>query len=151
MIQRTTKKIESLTDAVYERTGAIKEFKLCEGLPAVDLQSVGRHVYAEEGGAPFFEVEVVDPAEDYLVLMRKAFDLDALKALLARDDMSFVFDGMHGVAGPYAASLLEALAYASGIGHDPSRIDVGASGSRNRSPRAAGGHRHLYLTFLSCS
>ena len=98
--------LESLTDAVYERTGAIKEFKLCEGLPAVDLQSVGRHVYAEEGGAPFFEVEVVDPAEDYLVLMRKAFDLDALKALLARDDMSFVFDGMHGVAGPYAASLL---------------------------------------------
>ena len=26
----------------------------------------------------------------------------ALKALLARPDFSFLFDGMHGVAGPYA-------------------------------------------------
>ena len=29
----------------------------------------------------------------------------ALKALLARPDFSFLFDGMHGVAGPYARAV----------------------------------------------
>ena len=34
--------------------------------------------------------------------LRKKIKTGALKALLARPDFSFLFDGMHGVAGPYA-------------------------------------------------
>jgi phosphoglucomutase len=48
---------------------------------------------------------VIDPTEDYLQLMASLFDLEALRALLSRPDMSFVFDGMHGVAGPYAHAI----------------------------------------------
>ena len=40
--------------------------------------------------------------EDYLKLLRKIYDFNALSALLRRPDFKFAFDGMHGVAGPYA-------------------------------------------------
>jgi phosphoglucomutase len=37
--------------------------------------------------------------------MSSLFDLAALRAFLSRPDMGFVFDGMHGVAGPYAHAI----------------------------------------------
>lgn len=47
-------------------------------------------------------LQVFDPVEDYLKLLRTIFDFDALKALLRKPDFTFTFDGMHGVSGPYA-------------------------------------------------
>lgn len=38
-----------------------------------------------------------------MALLKTVFDFPSLKALLARPDFSFVFDGMHGVAGAYAS------------------------------------------------
>ena len=49
--------------------------------------------------------QVIDPTEDYVKLMSSLFDFDAIRSLLARPDMSFVFDAMHGVAGPYARAI----------------------------------------------
>ena len=46
--------------------------------------------------------QVIDEVEDYLKLLRKIYDFNALSALLRRPDFKFAFDGMHGVAGPYA-------------------------------------------------
>lgn len=40
--------------------------------------------------------------EDYLKLLRKIYDFNSLSTLLHRPDFKFAFDGMHGVAGPYA-------------------------------------------------
>lgn len=34
--------------------------------------------------------------------MKELFDFDQIKALIARSDFTMCFDGMHGVAGPYA-------------------------------------------------
>lgn len=45
---------------------------------------------------------MIDPVEDYLKLIHKIYDFGALRKLLARKDFKFTFDGMHGVAGPYA-------------------------------------------------
>ena len=43
--------------------------------------------------------QVIDPVTDYLKLLRSIFDFPALKALFARPDFKFLFDGLHGVAG----------------------------------------------------
>jgi len=48
---------------------------------------------------------VIDPCEDYVALLHQVFDMNAIKTLLARPDMSFLMDGMGGVAGPYAHAL----------------------------------------------
>jgi len=54
-------------------------------------------------------VHVVDSAESYVDLMRKLFDLDALKTFMNRPDFSMLFDGMHGAAGPYAMKIFREL------------------------------------------
>ena len=100
--------LEAFTDAVHARTNTLSEYRICDELPEVDLSTPARHIFSEAGAS--FEVEVIDPTEDYLALLRQCFDLDAIKQLLAREDMSLAFDGMHGVAGPYAKAVLgEAL------------------------------------------
>lgn len=35
-------------------------------------------------------------------LLKTIFDFSAIKALLAREDFSVLYDSMHGVQGPYA-------------------------------------------------
>jgi len=98
--------LESLTDAVHERSKEVTEYKLCADLPDIDLSHEGRYVFRDaEGATPYFEVEVIDPTEDYAKLMQQYFDFNALRDLLSRPDMDFVFDGMHGVAGPYARAI----------------------------------------------
>ncbi len=47
-------------------------------------------------------MSVIDSCDDYVALMKELFDFGQIKALLARNDFKMCFDGMHGVAGPYA-------------------------------------------------
>jgi len=53
-----------------------------------------------------FELEVVDPVEDYMATLKEVFDFDALKKFLARKDFKMTFDAMHAVTGPYASRIL---------------------------------------------
>ena len=55
-------------------------------------------------------MQVFDPVEDYVKLLRTIFDFDALKALLRKPDFTFTFDGMHGVSGPYASRIFVQVA-----------------------------------------
>jgi len=104
--------LEAFTDAVHKRTNTLSEYRISDQLPEVDLSIAARHVFTEvtgEGAAAAkrtFEVEVIEPTEDYVALLRRCFDMDAIRTLLRREDMSVVFDGMHGVAGPYAKAVL---------------------------------------------
>ena len=50
-------------------------------------------------------VTVMDNADFYVDLMKSLFDFDSIKRLLDRPDFTMCFDGMHGVAGPYAKKI----------------------------------------------
>ena len=39
-------------------------------------------------------------------MLKECFDFDAIRALLARPDFTFVYDSMNGVQGPYAERIL---------------------------------------------
>lgn len=90
---------EKITDAIYARTQQITRF-LSTDTPDVDLGTLGSHRVHQT------QVEVIDAVADYLALMRKLFDFDALRRLFA-SGFTLAFDAMHAVTGPYAHAILE--------------------------------------------
>ncbi len=52
------------------------------------------------------QVEVIDPVEDYLALLKEVFDFDLLREFIKRPDFSVEFDAMHAVTGAYAGPIL---------------------------------------------
>ena len=72
--------------------------------------------------------QVIDPVEDYLHLLKHIYDFGTLKAFLHRPDFKFVFDGMHGVAGPYAQRVFVKVCL-PGCGHAQEAVATGAKAS----------------------
>ena len=91
---------ESLTSKILEHTKKIDRYVWTEELIDIDLS---KPAIKRLGGGK--TVEVIDAATDYVALMREIFDFEALAAFVARKDFSMVFDGMHGVAGPFAKAI----------------------------------------------
>lgn len=42
-------------------------------------------------------------------MISSIFDFGKIKKLFARNDFSFIFDGMHGIAGPYAKKIFHEM------------------------------------------
>jgi phosphoglucomutase len=90
---------EKVTDLIYEKTKAIREYKILDA-PDLDLDAPGTF---DLGG---MAVEVIDPVADYAELMESLFDFPALKAMFA-DGFTMSMDSMSAVTGPYATEILE--------------------------------------------
>ena len=90
---------ESVTDAIFARTGELTEYRIIEAAD-LDLTALGK---TRLGG---MEVEIVDPVTDYAALMEKLFDFAAIRDLFA-SGFTMRFDAMHAVTGPYAHEILE--------------------------------------------
>jgi phosphoglucomutase len=90
---------EKVTDAIYARTLKISEYRSAD-TPDLDLDVIGSQRVGD------LLVEVIDPVADYLALMRRLFDFDALKRLFA-SGFTLAFDAMHAVTGPYAHAIFE--------------------------------------------
>ena len=90
---------EEVMEGIFSRTGRISEYRIMEA-GEVDIGSTGT---SRLGG---MDVEVVDPVADYVRLMERLFDFDAISTLL-RGGFRMRFDAMHAVTGPYAREILE--------------------------------------------
>ncbi|RHY01590.1 hypothetical protein DYB36_003132 [Aphanomyces astaci] len=93
---------EKLTDEIFHNTKIVSSYKIAAAFPDVDVSVVGKTAVKSDDGSRTVVVEVFDAAEDHVHLLKSIFDFGAIKALLARDDFSFVYDCMSGVQGPYA-------------------------------------------------
>ena len=90
---------ESVTEAMYQRTTELAEYRICEAQD-VDLGRIGRHRLGE------MVVDVVDPVADYAALMETLFDFPAIRAMFAAG-FRMRMDSMCAVTGPYAVEILE--------------------------------------------
>eukprot|EP00033_Pygsuia_biforma_P001024 GCRY01001169.1.p1 GENE.GCRY01001169.1~~GCRY01001169.1.p1 ORF type:complete len:489 (+),score=103.72 GCRY01001169.1:375-1841(+) len=87
---------ESTTSLIFEQTKTLSEYHTAD-IPDVNLSQIAVHTYE-----PDFSVEVIDPVEDYLVLMKEIFDFDSIRKLVVKPGFSILCDGLHGVDGSYA-------------------------------------------------
>jgi len=90
---------ETLTEAVYRRTLALKEVRISDA-PDIDMDRLGMQAVEQ------MQVAVIDPVADYAAVMRELFDFDLLRGLFQRG-FTMRFDAMHAVGGPYAKAILE--------------------------------------------
>lgn len=92
---------EKVTEAIYEQSQKISEYRIFEA-PDVDIDTLGERRF----GA--MVVEVFNPVTDYIGLMGKLFDFDAIRVLFA-SGFRMRYDAMHAVTGPYAKAILEGM------------------------------------------
>lgn len=88
-----------VSDKIFEQTKNITEFKILN-TDDVKLDKLGTITVGS------MEVEIVDPIKDYVELMEKIFDFNAIKKLFA-DGFTMRFDAMNAVTGPYAIEIFE--------------------------------------------
>ncbi|KAF9952440.1 Phosphoglucomutase-2 [Mortierella alpina] len=86
---------ESVTEKIYEITQKLTSYKEVQ-LDAVDLSTIGTQRIGS------LEVEIIDSVADYVVLLKNIFDFTLIKSFLkSNPEFTVLFDGMHGVTGPY--------------------------------------------------
>jgi len=122
---------ESMTDAIYKDTRTISSYKICKGIPDIDLSKEGIHQF--DG----FTIEVIDTTIDYVNMSKTIFDFDALRALVSRPDFKMCYDAMHGVAGEYAQKI-----FVEELGAPPSSLM-----NAEPKPDFGGGHPDPNLTY----
>ncbi|MGL4996066.1 MAG: alpha-D-glucose phosphate-specific phosphoglucomutase, partial [Deefgea sp.] len=92
---------EKITEAIYERTTTISEYKTYSS-EAIDIESLGEYTLGE------MQVAVIDPVSDYAELMESLFDFDKIRAWFA-SGKRMRFDSMCAASGPYATRIIEGL------------------------------------------
>ncbi|MCK5877756.1 MAG: alpha-D-glucose phosphate-specific phosphoglucomutase, partial [Candidatus Marithrix sp.] len=88
---------EKITDAIYEHSQYITEYKII-ATDSINLSQIGK--------AKDIPVEIIDPVADYAELMEELFDFTAIKKLF-NSGFKMCFDAMHAITGPYAKTILE--------------------------------------------
>lgn len=48
---------------------------------------------------------MIDSTKEYVDFMKTLFDFDKIKSFINSGNFSMMFDGMHGVSGPYAKEI----------------------------------------------
>ena len=123
---------ESLTAKITVHTKTLEQYRIAENEVTYDLSKPG---LKRIGGGR--NLVVIDAAALYVELMEGIFDFEALRAFVQRKDFSMVYDGMHGVAGPFAKAI-----FVDKLGLDDSVL-------QNCEPKQdfGGGHPDPNLTY----
>ena len=91
----------AVTDRIFEESKKISEYKICDSKD-IDLKNLGLQKLED------MEIEVIDPVADYVEMMQRIFDFDALKQLF-KSGFTIRFDAMNAVTGPYAIRIFEEI------------------------------------------
>ncbi|KAJ6021902.1 Phosphoglucomutase [Penicillium herquei] len=90
---------ETVTNKIFETSLSLKSYNYVD-IPDVDTSSIGTKTYGP------LEIEVVHSTADYVTMMKEIFDFDLIKEFLStHKDFKVLFDGMHGVTGPYGVDI----------------------------------------------
>jgi phosphoglucomutase len=90
----------SFTDAVYEISRSLSEYKIAES----DDIALDKQYTCNIGD---MQIDVIDSVSDYADLMEHLFDFVKIKSLFKSGLLTMCFDAMHAVTGPYGKAIFE--------------------------------------------
>ncbi|KAL5614876.1 hypothetical protein BROUX41_004957 [Berkeleyomyces rouxiae] len=92
---------ESVTNKIYEVSKTLTSYKLAD-IPDIDISTIGTKMYGS------LEVEIIDSTADYVEMLKEIFDFDVIRSFFSsHPEFRVLFDGMHGVTGPYGRAIFE--------------------------------------------
>ncbi|KAI1417082.1 phosphoglucomutase 2 [Hypoxylon sp. FL1857] len=92
---------EGVTNKIFETSKSLTSYKISD-IPDIDITTIGTRTY---GG---LEVEIVDSTADYMQMLKEIFDFPLIKKFFSQNpDFKVLFDGLHGVTGPYGKAIFE--------------------------------------------
>ncbi|KAL7627888.1 Phosphoglucomutase-2 [Parahypoxylon ruwenzoriense] len=92
---------ESVTNKIFESSKSLTSYKIAD-IPDVDITTIGTKTYGD------LEVEVIDSTADYVQMLKDIFDFPLIKKFFGNNpDFKVLFDGLHGVTGPYGKAIFE--------------------------------------------
>ena len=127
---------DSFTNRIYENTKTISKYHICPDLEC-DFNTLGTYNYVVEGSP--FVVEIVDPTEDYVELMKEIFDFPQIKKMIKEKNFKLLINSLHGATGPYVERI-----FLDELGCDPSSCI-----KTNVLPDFGGGHPDPNLTYAA--
>ncbi|XP_006461844.1 phosphoglucomutase [Agaricus bisporus var. bisporus H97] len=91
---------ENVTNTIFEKTKTISSYRVIDA-PPLDLSKIGETTFGPT------KVVIIDSVTDYLILLKEIFDFSLIKSFLQqhKNDFKVLFDGLHGVTGPYARAI----------------------------------------------
>ena len=122
---------ESVTNKIFEKSKGLTSYKIAD-IPEVDLSTIGTKKYGD------LEVEIIDSTADYVQMIEDIFDIPLIKEFLSsHKDFKVLFDGLHGVTGPYGVAIFEKV------------LGLPSSSTQNciPSPDFGGGHPDPNLVY----
>jgi phosphoglucomutase len=130
---------EKVTEAIYRRTLDIASYRIVNA-EDIDIDARGETMIGD------MRVTVVDSVANYKALMQTLFDFDRIRDAF-RSGLTFTFDAMSAVTGPYARALFE-----DELGAQPGSV-INATplpdfGGRHPDPNLVHA-RHLYDLAMS--
>eukprot|EP00823_Brevimastigomonas_motovehiculus_P001305 TRINITY_DN11822_c0_g1_i1.p1 TRINITY_DN11822_c0_g1~~TRINITY_DN11822_c0_g1_i1.p1 ORF type:complete len:675 (+),score=191.41 TRINITY_DN11822_c0_g1_i1:46-2025(+) len=90
---------ESLTNKIFETSKKIDKYFIAREIPVYDKATVGTSEYGP------MTIEVMDAPKFYSSFLKTIFDFPALRKFAKRKDFSLIYDGLHGVGGPFASEI----------------------------------------------
>lgn len=97
---------DNFTDLIYEHTKRITEYRIVPDLDCY-VSDLGLQTFEVDGRR--FEVEVIDPTDNYVKLMKEIFDFPKLKALIRGTNggppFNILVDSMNAVTGVYVRKI----------------------------------------------
>lgn len=98
----------------------------------MNLSDIGTQTFGS------LEVEIIDSTADYVDMLKEIFDFDLIKSFLhTNKDFKVLFDGLHGVTGPYGSAI-----FLKELGLPSSSVQNSVP-----SPDFGGGHPDPNLTY----
>lgn len=88
---------DKVTNKIYDITKSLKVYKIASDIN-VDIEKIQSNDIKVDGRT--FVVDIIDPVEDYLILIKKIFDFDCIKTLLQgsaeRPKFQILIDSLNG-------------------------------------------------------
>ena len=127
---------DSFTNRIFKSTKTIDKYFICPDLEC-DFNTLGTYQYLVEGRP--FTVEVVDPTQDYVELMKEIFDFGQIKKMIQEKNFKLLINSLHGATGPYVERI-----FLEELGCEPSSCI-----KTNVLPDFGGGHPDPNLTYAA--